>query len=202
VLPNPIDAERIRHLAVPKANHKKRLRLVAIGRLASQKGYDVLLRACAICGPELGDWELLVLGEGPLRPALETLVRSLRLEGRVTFLGYVGNPYPLLASADIFVHPARWEGFGLVVAEALALGAPVVATLCPGGPREILGDGNFGILVEPDDAGALAESLAALADNADQRRDLATAGPERARDYGPGRVAWRALELAQSIGRG
>ena len=133
LLPNPIDAAEIRRLAMPSINRSRRFRFCAIGRLMHQKGYDVLLDAVASAAPRLArDWEIVICGTGPLHERLQRDAARLGIADHVSFLGYVANPYPILASADAFVHPARWEGFGLVLAEALALGVPVVASSCPG----------------------------------------------------------------------
>jgi glycosyltransferase involved in cell wall biosynthesis len=197
VLPNPIDAVEIRRLAEPAASSSNRLRFCAIGRLARQKGYDVLLEAAAKAAPSLGgNWELLVCGSGPLREALVRRSAELGLTDHVSFLGFVENPYPLLASADVFVHAARWEGFGLVLAEALTLGVPVIATACPGGPREILDDGRVGVLVPPEDPGALAAELVRIAEDTGRRGELASAGRARVADYAPEKIAARVVGLA------
>jgi glycosyltransferase involved in cell wall biosynthesis len=200
LLPNPIDGTEIRRLAGSgEPRNEERMRFVAIGRLASQKGYDVLVRALGRASTELPEWELVILGDGPERPSLERLAAETGVGGRVEFRGYVDSPYAALASADVFVHAARWEGFGLVIAEALTLGVPVIATSCPGGPREILGDGRYGVLVEPDDPQGLAHALLALADDPAERSRLAVAGPARAAEYAPERVAERVLAICSSM---
>lgn len=198
VVPNPIDAEEIRRLAEPAAPRSGRLRFCSIGRLVSAKGFDVLIEAVAIAG--LGsDWELIVVGDGPLRRDLERLVAERGLTGHVSFLGRVDNPYPILASADVAVQASRWEGFGIAVLEALALGVPLVATSCPGGVAEILEGGRYGVLVPPDDAAALARTLRAVAEDRELVRRLARDGPERASVYAPVEVARRMVDLAMGL---
>jgi glycosyltransferase involved in cell wall biosynthesis len=200
VLPNPIDGDEIRCLAAPPADRRPGFRLCAIGRLTRQKGHDLLLEAAAQAAPQLGrDWELLICGEGPLLDQLERQAHRLGVSDHVRFLGFVENPYPLLASSDVFVHSARWEGFGLVLAEALALGVPVVAASCPGAPREILADGMCGILVPPEDPRGLAEALARVAEDTGLRRDLSERGQERVLQYAPEIIARRALDLAERV---
>lgn len=138
--------------------------LVAMGRLSRQKDYPTLLRAFATLRRRRPA-RLLVLGEGEDRPALEALARELGIAGQVHFLGHRDNPFPLLARAAVFVLSSRWEGFGNVLAEAMALGVPVVSTDCPSGPAEILDGGRFGRLVPPGDPQALAEAVAATLDD-------------------------------------
>jgi len=136
--------------------------VVSVGRLTAQKGFDVLIRAFALVR-QRRHARLLILGEGELRPNLETLVRELGLEQDVSLAGFVQNPYPYMARASAFVLSSRWEGLPTVVIEALYLGTPIVATDCPGGTREILMDGRYGRLVPVDTptvlAGAIETSL-------------------------------------------
>lgn len=197
-VPNPIDVAEVRRLAEP-AERGERPRFVSVGRLVHQKGVDVLLRAFARARPELAeDWELVVVGDGPRRRELERLADGLGLAGAVVFAGSLENPYPLMAGADVFVHTARWEGFGVVLTEALALGLPVVGSACPGGPREILGDGA-GVLVAPDDPEALAGELVRLARDPGLRSALGARGRVRVERYTADRVARRLLQLVEQV---
>ncbi|WP_338113703.1 glycosyltransferase [Thiococcus pfennigii] len=132
--------------------------IVSAGRLARQKDYPTLLKAFARLRERV-DARLVIFGEGEERQPLETLVRELGLADHVALPGFVTNPYAWIARADVFALSSAWEGFGNVIAEALALGRPIVATNCPGGPREILQDGRFGTLVPVGDDLALAEAL-------------------------------------------
>ncbi|MCZ6872143.1 MAG: glycosyltransferase, partial [bacterium] len=132
--------------------------LLAVGRLAKQKDFGTLLRAFARLRRSQPA-RLLILGEGPERPALETLVRELGLEQDVRLPGFVDNPYAYMARASAFVLSSLWEGLPTVLVEALFCGAPVVATDCPSGPREILRGGELGGLVPMRDPVALADSM-------------------------------------------
>jgi len=156
--------------------------LLAVARLTDQKGIDVAIRALA----ELpDDTVLVVLGEGPERAALLRLARELGLESRVFLLGRVPDVAAWLGRATVLVHPARWEGFGLGVLEAMLAGLPVVATNVSALP-ELIVDGETGVLVEPDDAAALAGGIVRALD----RPELGAAGLERARrEFSVGRMA-------------
>lgn len=132
--------------------------ILSAGRLVRQKDFPTLLRAFA----ELVDRRpahLIVLGEGVDRGSLEQLVVELGIADRVAILGFVANPYAWMKHARLFALSSRWEGFGNVLAEALACGTPAVATDCPSGPAEILADGAFGRLVPVGDAPALARAM-------------------------------------------
>jgi glycosyltransferase involved in cell wall biosynthesis len=131
-----------------------------MGRLHAQKDYPTLLRALRLVRGTIPA-RLLILGEGPARPEIEALRAGLGLDGAVSMPGFHPDPYPFLAHADLFVLSSLWEGFGNVIVEALACGAPVVSTDCRSGPREILRDGQFGDLVPPGDPEALAAAILA-----------------------------------------
>lgn len=132
--------------------------ILSVGRLTDQKAFDVLIQAFSVVRKN-HPARLLILGEGENRSALEALVRQLGLEQDVCLMGFVENPYSYMAHASMFVLPSRWEGLPTVLVEALYLGAPIVATDCPGGSREILKGGQFGRLVPVDDPLNLAEAI-------------------------------------------
>ena len=195
VVPNPIHADEIRQLSEPNIDRSGRLRFCSVGRLVAAKGYDVLIEAFAMADPGTA-WELLVVGDGPMRPRLEHLARQRRIAEQVHFLGAVENPYPILASADVAVQASLWEGFGMAILEALCLGVPQIATSCPGGVSETLGNEEYGVLVTPGDPKGLAAALHAVAEDRPLRQELAERGLERAADYAPARVAKVVTQLA------
>ena len=137
--------------------------LVGIGELSARKDYATALRAFAALDPGRGA-RLLILGEGRKRAELEALAHELGVADRVSLPGFVANPYPALANADVFVHAARLEGSPVAVMEAVALGRPVVSTDCPSGPHEILDGGRIGRLVAIGDHEAMGRALAAMLD--------------------------------------
>lgn len=132
--------------------------ILAAGRLRPQKDFATLIRAFAQVRRNHSA-RLLILGEGPQRLNLETLVRELGLEKDVSLPGFVVNPYAYMARACVFVLSSQWEGLGDVLIEALSCGTPVIATDCPHGPREILEDGKYGQLVPVGDVLALAQAM-------------------------------------------
>lgn len=136
--------------------------LGTLGRLHVNKGIDVMLRALAILRERGLDARLRIGGDGPLRAELEALTRELGLAAAVDFVGWVADAADFLHGLDLFVLPSRVEPFGLVVAESMAAGAPIVATGIDG-PKEILQDGALGTLCAPDDPAALAAAVAAAA---------------------------------------
>ncbi|XKH58855.1 glycosyltransferase [Halomonas sediminis] len=130
--------------------------LLAVGRLWEPKDYPNLLRAFAWLAPAPVLPRLVIVGVGPLHAELGALVDSLGVAGRVSFLGVRHDVPALMSACDLYVLSSAWEGFGLVVAEAMACRRVTVATDC-GGVREVVGE--VGYLVPPRDSEALAEAL-------------------------------------------
>ena len=131
-----------------------------MGRLAPVKDYQGLVRALAIVSRSR-DARLVILGEGPERPRLESLVGELGLGERVALPGFRPNPYNYMARAALFVLSSLSEALPTALIEALALGTPVVATNCKSGPKEVLQEGRYGSLVPVGDPAALAEAISA-----------------------------------------
>ncbi len=143
-------------------------RILAVGTLKAIKDYPTLLTAFAALRQTV-DARLLILGEGGSRVALEAQARRLGIESSVFMPGFIMDPTPYFQHADLHVLSSTGEGFGNVIAEALAAGTPVVSTDCQSGPREILSNGQFGRLVPVGDAEALALAMAeSLADTHDR----------------------------------
>ncbi len=144
--------------------------IVSVGRLEYQKGHEVLIQAYA----KSRIWQshpLMILGQGSRLEELQELARTCGVADHVHFIGFVPNPYPWMARADLVVQPSRWEGFPNVAAETLACGAPLLHSDCSFGPRDIVIPGETGELFPVDDVDALAASLSSLiADPARRKR--------------------------------
>lgn len=158
VIPNPC-APNPEHPAQPDPDGN---RLVAVGRLDPQKGFDVLLRAMGKITAVLPDVTLTIHGEGPERKSLEALRAELKLENHVALPGASPTPGAWLSQADLLIMPSRFEGFPNVLAEATVSGLPVVSTDCDFGPREMIEVGENGLLVPVDDVPALASAVVGL----------------------------------------
>jgi glycosyltransferase involved in cell wall biosynthesis len=165
IIPNFINGALVRHLAgsaVPSlpARDSSTATLVAVGRLAPAKGFDILLRALHRLHQNGHRCRLVILGEGPERAYLAALTAMLELNEFVEMPGFVPNPYAVMRAADVFVLSSRHEGLPLTLLEARALRMPIVATDCVAGPREILEHGRYGTLVPINDSAALAAAIA------------------------------------------
>ncbi|HKH91555.1 MAG TPA: glycosyltransferase [Gemmatimonadaceae bacterium] len=160
VFPNFIDGTRF---APATHGRGEPFRFLSVGHLVPQKGFDVLLRALAICHAGGDRFHLTIVGTGYEEEALRAIARELDLESSVAWLGAPDRAEmpEVYRGADAFVLASRHESFGVVVIEALASGLPVVATRC-GGPEEIVTP-ECGVLAPPEDPGALAAAMRELA---------------------------------------
>lgn len=198
VIPNPINTDRVRALAAKNDGvtfcPKKDAPVVAtVGRLTEQKDLTTLIDAIALL-QNRRRVKLLIIGDGPERRCLESYVAQLGLADQVFFAGFQSNPYAWMVRGDVFALSSRWEGFGLVLAEALALGLPIVSTDCPSGPAEILEHGRYGSLVAPGDAQALAEAINKTIDSPQKADSLM----ERAEQFNVSAIAERYLRILVS----
>jgi glycosyltransferase involved in cell wall biosynthesis len=189
VIPNPVEAVRVHAQAVNKSEERERTSIVvAMGRLSREKGFDLLLAAFSLIAGRHLNWQLKILGDGPLRRELEEQAAKLGLNGRVEFTGVVADPFPALSGADLFVSSSRYEGFGNALCEAMACGLPVISFDCPSGPREIIRNGVDGLLVPAEDVTSMAAVMDQLMSNGQERKRLAARAPEVAVRFGLMRV--------------
>jgi len=175
VIHNPLAPEAIEAARQPPPPPPERDYLVAMGRLVDQKGFDLLLQAFAPIAEKYPGIDLKILGEGENRAALEKQRSELGLDGRVFLPGRIADPFPVLRAATLFVLSSRYEGFGNVLTEAMVCGLPVVAADCPSGPSEIVRNGEDGILVPPENPGALTDAMDRLLAQEDERIRLGAA---------------------------
>lgn len=175
--------------------------VVACGRLKPLKGFAHLIDALAEVRKTVPA-HLWIVGEGEQRAELERKVERLGLKGCVRLLGFHENPYRYMAAADAFVLSSLFEGFGNVIVEAMACGAPVVATDCPYGPREIIRDGENGLLVEPASADSLARGILRVLTDGELKTRLTANGLARARDFEAESIAGEYGELFLRVANG
>lgn len=169
--------------------------VVAAGRLAAQKGYPRLVRAFARAGAAHPEWRLHIYGEGERRERLTRLVRRLGLESRVELRGYTRDLPGVLRGASVYAMGSRWEGFPMVLIEAMSVGLPVIAFDCPRGPAEIIRHRENGLLVPDGRERAFSRGLRSLMRDADLRRSMGEEALRDARRLTPDRVAadWERL---------
>jgi glycosyltransferase involved in cell wall biosynthesis len=159
--------------------------ILAVGRLTAQKDFPALIKAFAQAR-QRHSARLLILGEGEERPALQALIEKLELSESVQLPGFVINPYPYMAKSLAFVLSSRWEGLPGVLIEAMFCGARLISTDCPSGPREILRDGQYGLIVGVGDVEALGRAITRALEG-----ELMS----------PPRESWRPFELDHVVGQ-
>jgi glycosyltransferase involved in cell wall biosynthesis len=156
---------------------------MAAGRLVAVKAFDLLIEAFARLRERHPDAHLVLIGEGPERPRLEAMVESLREGEHVRLIGFRPRLDSYLRHATAFVLTSHWEGFGNVLVEAMATGAPVISVDCPVGPRDILEGGEAGMLVWQRDPQAIASAMAMMIEDRERRAQLQARGQARARAF-------------------
>ena len=154
------------------ADHRGGNILTAVGRLVPQKGFDLLLAAFAKICRDFPDWTLVIYGEGHERRKLEQLRDQLGLPDRVKFPGVSDRPGSWIETTDVFVQSSRFEGWGIVLLEAMAAGLPVVSFDCEFGPREMITNDVDGLLVPNGDVAALSAALARMVTDGALRQRL------------------------------
>ena len=174
-------------------------RVVAIARYSHEKGIDLLLQAWAKAEKTVSDWRLDVFGDGD-RLAYERMIEELMIDrSRCQLHGRTNDVEREYVNSSLFVLSSRFEGFGMVITEAMACGLPVVAFDCPWGPRAIITDGEDGLLVENGRVEALADALVRLMDNENLRRSMAEAGVKNVQRFSLNSIAGRWKSLLESL---
>ncbi len=194
----PPDAERER-MRNAAGLAPEELLMVTIGRLVPVKDQRTMLLGLHLLGGGLPPWRLWIVGDGPKRPDLESLVTDLAMTDRVAFLGQRDDVSELLGLSDLFLLTSLNEGFGLVLVEAMASRLPVVATKV-GGVPEVVVDGKTGLLVPSSDPGALAEAVGRLLRDRGLRDSMGEAGEDRARAcFGADRMVSETVALYRAL---
>lgn len=203
LLPNVIDVQEATSLSENEVNpalkHIKGLRILALGRLDRQKGFDILIRAFA-CVRENHSWQLVIVGAGEEKKALIDLADSLGVADAIEWVGPAPNPFPYYRWAQMVVVPSRYEGFPNVPLEAMSIGRAVICSDCRTGPRELTVNGRFGRLVPVEDVQALADAITEIGLSTDLMNELGIAARQHVLEHydvnAVGPVYAKVLELA------
>jgi glycosyltransferase involved in cell wall biosynthesis len=165
VIYNPVFDNSIFSLAKEEVDFpvdvKDKMILLNAGRLSEQKDQHTLLKAFKILKAENPDAILIILGTGPMKEELDDFIDQHKLQDDVKLVGFQANPFKWMNKCDVFILSSKYEGFGNVIVEAMALGKTVVSTDCPSGPAEILHNGKLGYLCPVQDPECLAATISA-----------------------------------------
>jgi glycosyltransferase involved in cell wall biosynthesis len=172
--------------------------LLAVGRLAKQKGFDLLIEAFAQVAPRHPDWNLVILGEGPLRAELARTIAEQSLGGRIAMPGFDAHVRAAMRRADLFVLSSLYEGFPNALLEAMTEGLACVSFDCDAGPGELIDHRDNGWLVPAGDAHALADALDVLMGDAALRERLGRRARNVASTYSLATILdqWNALVIS------
>ena len=177
VIPNPIT---ISHSNKSSLTNK---RVIAVGRLTKQKNFSSLVRSWDIVQKTHHDWTLDIWGEGPQRNLLQHSINTLELQNSIFLKGVTNDIFNKMKESSIFVLSSLYEGFGLVITEAMSCGLPVVSYACPCGPKDIITESKDGFLVPVGDEHSMAERINYLIEHEDVRQQMGAAALEKSKQY-------------------
>ena len=189
VIPNPLS---FAPQTISKLTEK---RIIAVGRYSHEKGYDLLLKTWSIVQNKISDWRLEIFGEGD-RSQYDRMVSSLNIDRhRCVLHGRSDNIQEEFINSSLAVCSSKFEGFGLVITEAMVCGLPVVSFDCPWGPRAIINDGEDGLLVENGNVEKLAEALVEMVQHPEKLRSMAAKAFENVQRFKIDQIAekWKSI---------
>jgi len=193
VIPNPIITP------LNKVSDGKAKRVIAVGRYAPQKGFDMLIDSWALVAQKYPDWTLYIYGDGFLRAELQEQIERLGLTEKCRLEHTVNNIADKYGESSIFVLSSRYEGFGMVITEAMGCGVPPVSFACPCGPRDIIKNGINGLLAENGNTEDLAEKIGNLIKDEEKRQEMGQQAYADAQKYKMENISEQWEELFQSI---
>ena len=186
VIPNPLPP-----VAVSQTSTTESKKVIAVGRYVYQKGFDLLVEAWATVAEKHSDWHLYIYGRGNKN--------NYKTVSNCHFEDAVENINDKYAESSIFVLSSRFEGFGMVIIEAMKCGVPTVSFACPCGPKDIITDGKDGFLIENGNTKQLAERICYLIEHEEERKDMGNNAIETARKYDINEIGKRWVALFENI---
>lgn len=174
-------------------------KVVSLGRLDAQKGYDMLIDAWRLIALKYPDWTLEIYGQGEWYQMLQDKIINYNLQDKIILKDIVSNVEKVYCDGSIYVMSSRYEGFGMVLIEAMSCGLPVVSFDCEHGPREIITDGSDGILVEPNNIEQLAAKICHLMENENLRINMGSNAIESVKRFSKEPIMLRWVELFNQI---
>lgn len=191
VIPNPIS-----FIPEEKACLKEK-RIICVGSISHNKGYDLLIEAWKQIVKDCSGWTIEIFGRGDTSE-YQNMIDEYNLQGSIHFRGATDQVQTEMLHSSFLVLPSRSEGFGMVLIEAMACGLPCVAFDCPCGPRDIIINGQNGILVPPENVNSLAEAIMKLISQSDLLRRMGNFAPQSIYKYEISSIAhlWKKLFIS------
>lgn len=196
VISNAISNPLVFQVTLPKKREKK---IVSVGRLDYQKGYDTLIKSFKIVNQKYPEYQLVIYGEDTERSKLEQLIQDLALEKSVLLPGKCKNVIEKVSKAEIFIMTSRYEGMPNALMEAMAIGMPCISTNCIAGPSEIIQNNKNGILVEVDNINQIANKILYLIENPKVREDFGEQAKRIRNQYSPDTVYKKYYNYFQEV---
>lgn len=196
VIPNPITALP----NVPSTVFTEK-RVIAAGRLVYQKNFTSLINAWKYVVVKHPDWILDIYGDGALKDYLEKQIKDLNLHDSVFLQGRTNDIFEKMSSSSIYALSSIYEGFALVLVEAMSCGLPVVSYACPCGPKDIIEEGKDGFLVEVNDEQTLAARINQLIEDEELRRQMSKAALQKSEKYKMERIIPMWMDLFEKLKR-
>ena len=193
VIPNPITA------ICEKQSTCDSKTAIAVGRLVYQKDFVSLIRVWEKVALKHPDWRLEIWGEGGMQQALQQQIEEAGLDGKVCLMGYTKNISQKMSQASMFLLSSRYEGFPLVMIEAMSVGLPIVSYMCPTGPQDILDNGRTGFLVPMGDENTFAEKVCTLIENDILRKTMGEMASEESKEYSAENIVQRWMALFRNL---
>lgn len=189
--PLPFDSEEV--------SNCKNKKIISIGRLDEQKGFDILIDVWKKVNAKHPDWILEIYGEGSLRKKLQEKIDLLNLEDSLILKGNEKNIQSKYLENSIYVMSSRYEGFGMVLIEAMSCGLPLISFDCPCGPKDIIKDGENGFLVEFGNIEEMAEKINYLIENEEKRIEMGKKSKELSCNYSEEKIMKQWKELFENL---
>ena len=177
--------------------------VISAGRLTRQKGFDRLIPAFAKVAAEHPGWKLRIFGSGELREQLQKQIDDLELQDNVELMGFTDQLYQEMSGAAMYVMSSRFEGFPMVLLEAMGCGLPVVSFDCPNGPRDLVTEGVDGLIVDNGDIDGLTAAISTLISDDERRQTMGRAALKTAEQYASGVLGakWERLLTELAAGK-
>lgn len=198
-LPNCIVIPNMNTFSTDKRASLNHKRILALGRLTYQKGFDLLLAAWNKIAKTYPDWRLDIVGDGEDKEHLENIIKGFSLTEQVSLLSYTSNVIDLYLGHSLYVLSSRHEGFGLTLIEAMECGVPCIAFNCKSGPSEIIKDGVDGFLAENGNTQDLADKMAFLISNTEKRREMGNHAKENVVRFSESSIMAQWINLFEQI---